>query len=281
MCDCPCKDAVAEAQRRAFTLIELLVVIAIIALLAALLMPALSRAKQQAKVIECASNLHQYGIAITAYAQDNQSHLMQIVNQWGGPYPHYIRLGNTLGNGAVEWNVASIQPYVLGFHVAYSNVSGIGLCPEVDANSMNKWIQQGDMPTLNFIEIPYAYWARVDLVPADLLDGDAAAELTGQSLESKRVLMTDVLNWDVSSAAYRYNHGYRGWAFAQSLGGVPVALFDPGPAPSIRGVNECFGDGHVQWKNRNAFTDLSGMSRPAGYPQGAIQSVPGGDTDYY
>jgi prepilin-type N-terminal cleavage/methylation domain-containing protein/prepilin-type processing-associated H-X9-DG protein len=69
-------------KNKGFTLIELLVVIAIIALLMSILMPALSKAKEQARAVVCMSNMHQWGIVWKLFTDDNKGHFPSRLGDW-------------------------------------------------------------------------------------------------------------------------------------------------------------------------------------------------------
>lgn len=67
-------DMIKKRLKKGFTLVELLVVISIIALLVSILMPALGKVRSQGKKVLCATTLHQWGIALTLYAADNENY---------------------------------------------------------------------------------------------------------------------------------------------------------------------------------------------------------------
>lgn len=102
-------------QRRAFTLIELLVVIAVIAILAAMLLGALSRAKAEAQSAKCKGNLRQLAIALSLYASDNHR------------YPIFFEYDAAADNAEffIYWDNI-ILPYV-------GNSEAVYICPAVSS----------------------------------------------------------------------------------------------------------------------------------------------------
>ncbi|MCF7957172.1 MAG: type II secretion system GspH family protein [Phycisphaerae bacterium] len=247
-------------QKTGFTLIELLVVISIIALLVAILMPALSKARESARRIKCEVQLSNWGKAIFMYQGDNDDKLMKTVTRWGGrAYPHYIS-SVPIPNSDGEWNLHGINPYIEAFGQDYTRdgkVNEMVTCPSCSPEYMETWVKKINFPFHNFAEIAYSYFGRIDLIPDNQLSANARHHLTGNMLTQQKLLMAEILNLDGSDSAYRYNHGKNGWSWNERVGiGLTNRNAALSPNPQATGRSRLFGDGRVEWKNINIQENL-------------------------
>jgi prepilin-type N-terminal cleavage/methylation domain-containing protein len=137
---------------KGFTLIELLVVIAIIAILAAILLPALAKAKAQAQKTYCMNNLKQFGIAFQMYTTDSRD--LMVYPNWGSANNGWLYAAASYNNGPPPKNTAmTLQEYQSGALWSYTGTGSsdhrqIYWCP-VDAGSTNSLTVQTPTPPGN------------------------------------------------------------------------------------------------------------------------------------
>ena len=264
--------------RRAFTLIELLVVVAIIALLIAILLPSLGKAREQARRVTCGTNMHGYGIAMQSYMSEYTKALTTLTNPFGGATPNAFWVYNTHGS---QISLEALAPYMKGVSGLNSNqtdvsnitITKIWFCPSQGMGQPNT---SPDVANWKWFTMNYSYFGGFDIDPLRSM-ASAPDLLFGRTSQPNRVMMEDSFfrwaNPPGGGSRWDINHG-PGGSVAQHLNGPFV-----GGPPKFTGNNVLYSDWSVQFKKAADYGNANNLdTSPSGAPH---VNGGGGDQTFY
>lgn len=259
-----------ENMKKNFTLIELLVVIAIIGILASLLLPALSRAKYNARLVACGSNLRQIAVATASYTVD-----------WDGFYPFSTK-DNDIYRGRVHEIPNSLAPYCGGS--VNKNENRMWVCEEAYSRSRGFGVNPGSYYSLFYNSVSSLY-SGID--PSQSYSGKGyipnvpseAMRRAGQPRIFRHSRWSGETNtgWKstiiASDLAFSINGTVAGHMWGGEFGGKSYIALEYWSEDAECSANFAFEDGSVQrysftgsdsWKG--TATDPPTMARAAGGP---------------